>query len=56
MLYNCRKKVLDKGTILKWHGAAPDSWFSHIAVEVSGTETSNEWQEAVSDGDYGKLK
>lgn len=39
-----------------WHGAAPDSWFSHIAVEVSGTETSNEWQEAVSDGDYGKLK
>ena len=39
-----------------WHGAAPDSWFSHIAVEVSGTETSNEWQEAVSDGDSGKLK
>ena len=39
-----------------WHGAAPDSWFSHIAVEVSGTETSNEWQEAVSDRDYSKLK
>ncbi len=25
-----------------WHGAAPDSWFSHLAVEVPGTETSNE--------------
>lgn len=39
-----------------WHGAAPDSWFSHLAVEVPGEETSNEWQEAVSDEDYGKLK
>ena len=38
-----------------WHGAAPDSWFSHLAVEVAGEETSNEWQEPVSDGDYGKL-
>lgn len=35
-----------------WHGAAPDSWFSHLAVEVPGQETSNEWLEAVSDGDY----
>lgn len=39
-----------------WHGAAPDSWFSHLAVEVPGTETSNEWLEAVSDEAYGKLK
>lgn len=30
-----------------WHGAAKDSWFSHIAFEVPGTETSNEWCEAV---------
>ena len=29
-----------------WHGAAPDSWFSHLAVEVPGDETSNEWLEA----------
>lgn len=35
-----------------WHGAAPDSWFSHLAVEVPGVETSNEWQESVSDNDY----
>jgi len=39
-----------------WHGAAPDSWFSHIAVEIDGTETSTEWLEPVSDNDYGKLK
>lgn len=39
-----------------WHGAAPDSWFSHIAVEVEGTETSNEWLEPVTDEVYNKLK
>lgn len=39
-----------------WHGAAPDSWFSHIAVEVDGTDTSNEWLEPVSDEEYSKLK
>ena len=39
-----------------WHGAAPDSWFSHLAVEVPGENGSNEWLEAVSDEDYSKLK
>lgn len=39
-----------------WHGAAPDSWFSHLAVEIAGEETSNEWQEAVSDEYYGRLE
>lgn len=39
-----------------WHGAAPDSWFSHIAVEVDGVETSNEWLEPVTDAEYNKLK
>ena len=38
------------------HGAAPDSWFSHLAVEVPGEETSNEWCEPVTDEEYGKLK
>ena len=37
-----------------WHGAAPDSWFSHLAVEVPGTETANEWLEAVNDAEYAK--
>lgn len=39
-----------------WHGAAPDSWFSHLAIEVPGEETSNEWCEKVSDEEYSKLK
>ena len=38
-----------------WHGAKKDSWFSHIAVEVPGVETSNEWCEAVTDEEYDKL-
>ena len=28
-----------------WHGAAPDAWFSHLALEVTGEETSTEWCE-----------
>ena len=39
-----------------WHGAAPDSWFSHLAIEIEGEDGSTEWCEAVSDTDYGKLK
>ena len=39
-----------------WHGAKKDSWFSHIAVEVPGTETSNEWLEAVDDETYSSLE
>lgn len=39
-----------------WHGAAPDSWFAHLTVEVPGEETRNEWCEPVSDADYGRLK
>ena len=38
-----------------WHGAAPDSWFSHLALEVPGEGCSNEWLEPVSDEEYGKL-
>ena len=39
-----------------WHGAAPDSWFSHLAVGVAGENTSNEWLEPVSDEEYLALK
>ncbi len=38
-----------------WHGAAKDSWFQHLAVEVAGENTSNEWCEAVSQKDYENL-
>ena len=39
-----------------WHGAAADSWFSHLALEVPGEETNNEWCEPVSDAQYEMLK
>ena len=35
-----------------WHGAAPDSWFQHIALEVPGTGGRNEWLEPVDDAAY----
>lgn len=38
-----------------WHGAAKNSWFSHIAVEVPGENTSNEWLEEVTDEQYNNL-
>lgn len=38
-----------------WHGAKANSWFSHIAVEVPGENTRNEWCEPVSDEAYAAL-
>lgn len=38
-----------------WHGASKDSWFSHIAIEVPGENTSTCWLEAVSDEEYNNL-
>lgn len=38
-----------------WHGAKKDSWFSHIAIEVPGENTSNEWLSPVTDEEYNKL-
>ena len=38
-----------------WHGAAKDSWFVHLAVEIPADNASNEWLEEVSDEEYCKL-
>ena len=38
-----------------WHGAAKNSWFAHLAVEVPAEGSSNEWCEPVSDEEYNKL-
>ena len=53
---------LEPGTVITipaevkhWHGAKADSWFSHIAAEVPGEETNNEWCEPVDDEAYGRL-
>lgn len=42
--------------IKHWHGAKKDSWFSHIAVECPGVNTSNEWLEPVTDEQYSALE
>lgn len=39
-----------------WHGAAKDSWFQHIAIEVPAEGGSNEWLEPVDEEEYNKLK
>lgn len=48
-------KVIIPANVKHWHGAKANSWFSHIAIEVPGENTSNEWLEPVSDEDYTKL-
>ncbi|MCI7702485.1 MAG: cupin domain-containing protein [Tenericutes bacterium] len=53
---------LESGTVIvipanvkHWPGAKKDSWFSHIALEVPGENTSNEWLEELLDKEYNKL-
>ena len=38
-----------------WHGAAKDSWFIHLAIEVPGEAAGTEWCEPVSDEEYKNL-
>lgn len=38
-----------------WHGAAKDSWFSHLAIEVPGENTENQWLEPVDGKAYESL-
>lgn len=42
--------------IKHWHGAARDSWFVHVAIEVPGKNAWNEWLEPVSDEEYNKIQ
>ncbi len=39
-----------------WHGAKKDSYFAHIAIEIPGEDTHNEWCEEVKNSEYDKLK
>jgi hypothetical protein len=39
-----------------WHGAASDSWFSNLAIEVPGKNNQTKWLEPLSDSEYDKLK
>ena len=47
--------VLGPEGVKHWHGAAKDSWFSHIAVMVPRDGASNEWLEPVGDEEYDAL-
>lgn len=47
--------VVISPNVKHWHGAKKDVWFSHIALEVPGENTSNVWCEEVSDDEYAKL-
>ena len=38
--------------VVHWHGAAPDSWFSHLAVETTPQTNRNTWLEPVDDAQY----
>lgn len=55
--------AMEPGTVVNipvnvkhWHGAAPHSWFSHLAIEVPGIDSANQWLEPVSHEEYYKLK
>lgn len=48
--------VFIRAGVKHWHGAAPDSWFTHLAIAVPGENTANEWLEPVGDQEYSVLK
>ena len=40
--------------IVHWHGAAPDSWFAHIAITTNPKTNTAVWLDPVSDEQYSK--
>ena len=47
--------IVIPANVKHWHGAKKDSWFSHIALDVPGEDSSNEWMEPVTDDEYNNL-
>lgn len=45
-----------KPGVKHWHGAAKDSWFTHVAISESLDGATTEWLEEVGNEEYGKLK
>jgi len=43
-----------QANVVHWHGAAPDSWFSHLAIETNPQVSKNTWLEPVDDEQYKK--
>ena len=48
--------VMIPAEVKHWHGAKAHNWFSHLAVEVPGENTSNEWCEPVPEETYKELR
>lgn len=48
--------VFIPANVKHWHGAAKDSWMSHVAFEAPGEGCSNEWLEPVTDEEYELLE
>ena len=38
--------------VVHWHGAAPDSWFSHLAIETNPQTNKKTWLDSVKDEEY----
>ena len=41
--------------VIHWHGASPDNWFSHLAIETNPQDSKTTWLEAVDDEQYKKV-
>lgn len=38
--------------VVHWHGAAPDSWFSHLAISPNAKDNKTNWLDPVNDNQY----
>lgn len=47
--------VMIPPNVKHWHGAAADSWFSHLAISTNVHKGDTEWLEPVSDDEYNRL-
>lgn len=52
-------RILKKGDVVRiaptvehWHGAAPDSWFTHISIETNVPNNQSIWLEPVTNEQY----
>lgn len=61
--WECEPRKLKPGDIVHipagvkhWHGAAADTWFQHLAVEVPGEGCRTEWCEPVPNEAYENLE
>lgn len=45
-----------KPDVLHWHGASPNSGFTHVGITPKASENAPTWYEAVSDNEYGNAE